>query len=109
MPTKWSGCLNAADGIILLTKEEHKIMQEKCDSALRRIIWRDNTVYAADTTLVQAIKAAELGLDAGFSGAYQMRPVSIAHMDWVNYARLLTLWYNRDHEMKYYTILRNKC
>ena len=109
MPNKWSGCLNAADGIILLTDQELQVMKEKCDRALARIIWRDNTIYSADITLREAIQGAERGLDSGLSGAWQVRPVSIAHMDWVDYARLLTLWYNRDHEQKYYTILRNGC
>ena len=102
-------CLNAADGIILLTDEELEFMKKKCDHALSRIIWRDNTIYSADVTLIQAIEQAEAGLDSGMRGALQVRPVSIAHMDWVNYARLLTLWYNRDHDNKYYTILRITC
>ena len=92
--------------LILLTDDELRIIQEKCDHALSRIIWRDNTIYSADVNLIQAIKQAEDGLDSGLRGALQVKPVSIAHMDWMNYARLLTLWYNRDHDYKYYTILR---
>ena len=102
-------CLNAADGVVLMTKEELENVRQKCDQALNKIIWRDNTIYAADVTLVQAIEAAEVGLDSGRRGALQVMPVSIAHMDWMNYARLLTLWYNRDHDYKYFTILRIKC
>ena len=101
-------CLNAADGIVLLTDDELDWIKRKCDEALDKIIWRNNTIYSADMTLFQAIEGAERGLDYGMEGALQVQPVSIAHMDWMNYARLLTIWYNRDHELKYFTILRNQ-
>ena len=58
------------------------------------------------TTVKEAIAEIKDGKDIGWQQTWRLMPTSACYHDWMDFAFLLTLIYNRDNEPKRFTILR---
>ena len=88
-----------------LTAEKIK---DKCLDALNDINWKGQVAFNQQTTVEIAIKLAQEGLDGGLEGTYQLQPDDLNFHNWMQYAFLCTILYNRNRSTRKYTILR-KC
>ena len=92
-----------------MTNIDEKALREilrRCNSALEDIRWKNNATPTSDLTLAQALEAARDGKDMGYSFTKSLQPHSRNHNEWMDYALLLTMLFNRNRSFCKYTILR---
>ena len=90
------------------TEADFRTVERKCNDLMFKINWQNNVQYTDATTLADAIALVKENKDGGLEGALQVRPVNSCFKSWMDFAFLLTMCYNRNHEQKYFTILRNE-
>lgn len=70
------------------------------------IRWTNTADVVGDLTLVRALEFAKNDQDAGYENTLSLQPKTDCHHEWMEYARLLTLLFNRNRVFKKFTILR---
>ena len=85
-----------------------EVVKSKCLDALNDIKWSEQVNFTPETTINDAIELALQGLDGGMEGTYQLQPDGLQFHEWMQYAYLCTILYNRNRSLRRYTILR-KC
>ena len=88
--------------------ETAEVVKEKCLDALNEINWMGQVTFTPETTIDGAIELALQGLDGGLEGTYELQPTGLQFHEWMQYAYLCTILYNRNRSIRRYTILR-KC
>ena len=96
-------------GEIVISEAEKERLKEICANFLDQVDWRNNTTFSADTSLSEALDLAKNGKDAGKIGAIAMEPKCLLFHEWMQYAHLITIYYNWNKSEQKYTILRNGC
>ena len=84
-----------------------EMVKDRCLAALNDIVWMDQLQFTDQTTIAVAIEYARQGLDGGLEGTFQLQPTDLDFHEWMQFAYLCTLLYNRNRNEKRYTILRN--
>ena len=57
--------------------------------------------------IAEATREAVAGRDLGWEQTRKLMPNNYDHHHWMNFAHLLTVLYNRDKELKRFSIIRN--
>ena len=90
------------------TETDFRAVQATCLHHLETIEWLNNTVYDEDTTLADAVTLIKQGMDGGREGLRRLIPVNSDYHQWMDFAFIMTMGYNRMHIPQFYTILRNR-
>ena len=90
-----------------LTENEFRRVSHRCEMAMEDIKWTNTADFTGDLTLNRAVEFAKNGQDAGYENTLSIQPKTACHHEWMEFARLLTLLFNRNREFKKFTILRN--
>ena len=91
---------------IIATKEEILEIRIRCLDALDKVTWRCDIQYEKDISIKNATHYARQGHDAGDVAVKQLQPSSEDFNQWIAFAGLCTVLYNRDNLPPKYTILR---
>lgn len=91
-----------------LTESELRPIRSRCDRALGEICWKYDATTADSLTLPRALEAAKIGKDMGLESTRSLQPLTDNYNDWMDYAFMLTILYNRNRSFKKYTILRKE-
>ena len=86
--------------------ETAETVKDKCLDALNDITWMGQIEFDQQTTITTAIELAQQGLDGGLEGTYNLQPTDLNFHEWMQFAYLCTILYNRNRTIKKYTILR---
>ena len=92
--------------LTITAAEDMEIIVAKCYSALDHVTWRCDILFDASTTITLATQYARQGHDAGLEAMLDLAPPTTDFHEWINYALLCTVLYNRDNEPQRFTILR---
>ena len=79
-------------------------INDELESMKTSINWNN---LGSAKNIAEATREAVKGRDLGWEGTRAMMPNNYDFHHWMNYAHLLTVLYNRDHEIKRFSILRN--
>ena len=79
----------------------------KCLATLQEIDWMNQIQFTDESTVAMAMDLARQGLDGGMEGTLKLQPKNLNFHDWMQYAHLCTILYNRTKVPEKYTILRN--
>ena len=89
-----------------LDEKAFRDVLHRCNSALEDIRWENNAAPTSDLSFAQALEAARDEKDMGYSFTKSLQPQSRNHNEWMDYALLLTMLFNRNRPFCKYTILR---
>ena len=92
-----------------MTAQEFERTRDSCNWALTRITWKNNATVDAAQSRSKALLAANNGMDPGHDKTRSLAPQTMLYHEWMQYAHLLTILYNRDRAEKRFTILRKGC
>ena len=90
------------------SEADFRLVQTKCMHHLETIEWLNNVSYDGNTSLADAVSLIKQGKDGGREGLRQLIPTSSDYHQWMDYAFIMTMGYNRMHTPNFYTILRNR-
>ena len=90
----------------LLQETELKHIKQQCEWAQDEIVWKNDAPITAARTIKSALQAAVDGLDIGRERTLLLMPKTADYHVWMDYAHLLTIYYNRNRTVQRYTILR---
>ena len=94
--------------LVTLTEAEIDTINTDCENALNQVLWYTNADLSNCSSIRQAIQLARDGLDGGPTAIEKFKPNNGNFTAWMNYAHLITVYYNRDKRVKKYTILRTR-
>lgn len=90
----------------IITEELRKEYESKCRVACTNIIWDASAPFLPNLTLKEALHMAKNGENLNQSTAKKLEPTTNNHNDWMDYAHILTIEYNKNRTERKYTILR---
>ena len=93
---------------IIVNQKEITIFKKKCQEAIKDIQWSHGTPFQPNITIVEALKMARNGEQFCKETIDNLEPKGENHAEWMNFIHLLTILYNRNKEIKKYTILRKR-
>ena len=96
-----------SETITWASEADFRLVQQKCEDILDKITWRCTDQFNENTTLAEAVQLAKMDRDGGREGLRFIIPKTSEFADWMDYAFILTMYYNRTHNPRYYTIIRN--
>ena len=79
-----------------LTEAEIKRIDDDCQAALKQVSWNNNADLANCFSIKQAIQLARDGFDGGPAAIEKFKPKDAAYNSWMDYAHLITVYYNRN-------------
>lgn len=89
-----------------ITKELHESYEDKCRSARENIVWDTSAPFLPNLTLKEALHMAKNGENLNRRNAEMLEPATRDHNEWMDYAHILTIEYNKNRTERKYTILR---
>lgn len=93
---------------VLLNDEDLQRIQADCNQAITRITWSYNADLSNCISIKQAIQLAREGYDGGPEALEIFKPKTKVFSEWMDYVHLLTVYYNRNKEIRKFTILRTR-
>ena len=92
-----------------ITTKEHQSYKLSCKQAINDTVWSETNCLSPITQLDQALSMAKEGQNLSKENVEKLEPKSMLFHEWMDYAHIITIFYNKCHKKKKYTILRIGC
>ena len=92
-----------------ITAKEHQSYKLSCKQAIEDTTWPETDCPSPVITLAQALHLAKNGQNLSKDNVEKLEPKTMLFHEWMDYAHIVTICYNKCHQKKKYTILRIGC
>ena len=92
-----------------ISAEQQQRYKNQCDKAIEEIIWPQNIPLLSEINLKQALQMAKDGQKISKKTAQALEPANLCFHEWMDYAHMLTIYFNSCNQQCKYTILRIGC
>ena len=88
------------------SEESLEICKNKCQQARANIKWDNSAPFLPNLNLKEALRMAKNGENLNQRTVERLEPTTNNYNEWMDYAHILTIEYNKNRTECKYTILR---